>query len=168
MSRITESVTILLTTPSTSDDDASDIEENSFDSNKRMKTDIDFGSPIQVENNKRHLKEDHPIKNVVVPTTEKSNPNIVPTKLLPTDPILILRDRPNKPALKSCNNSSNTFLTREVEKDVKKRLDSCDCLANGRSIDCLNSTCHLGRKVASINCVIDFEPTYHIFMYIEI
>ena len=164
MSRKTESVTILLTTPSTtSDEDASDIEENSFGSSKRMKTDIDFGSAIQIENNKRQLKEDHPIKNVVVPTTEKSNPNIVPTKLLPTDPILILRDRPNKPALKSCNNSSNTFLTREVEKDVKKRLDSCDCLADGRSIDCLNSTCHLGRKVASINCVIDFEPTYYTY-----
>ena len=155
MSRITESVTILLTTPSTSDDDASDIEENSFDSSKRMKTDIDFGSPIQVENNKRHLKEDHPIKNVVVPTTEKSSPNNVPTKLLPTDPILILKDRPNKPALKSCSNSTNTFSTREAERDVKNRLESCDCLANGCSIDCLNSTCHLGIKVVSTNFIVD-------------
>ena len=156
MSRKTESVTILLTTPSTSDEDASDIEDNSFGSNKRMKTDIDFGSTIQIENNIRQLKEDHPIKNVVVPTTEKSSSNIVPNKLLPTDPILILKDRPNKPALKSCSNSTNTFSTREtVEKDVKNRLESCDCLANGRSIDCLNSTCHLGIKVASTNFIVE-------------
>ena len=142
MSRKTESVTILLTTPSTSDEDASDIEENSFGSSKRMKTDIDFGSTIQIENNKRQLKED-PIKNVV---TEKSSPNN-PTKLLPTDPILILKDRPNKPALKSCSISS-TFSREQQreEKGVRRRLDSWNCLADGRSIDCVNSTCHLGKK----------------------
>ena len=166
MSRKTESVTILLTTPSTSDEDASDIEENSFGSSKRMKTDIDFGSTIQIENNKRQLKED-PIKNVI---TEKSSPNN-PTKLLPIDPILILKDRPNKPALKSCSISS-TFSQREQhreENNLRKRLDSCDCLANGRSIDCLNSTCHLGKKVASIishnwflNHILIFDKKYHV------
>ena len=130
----TESIAIFLTSASTSDEDSSDMEENIISSKKRMKTDIDFG-PNLIENNKLQSEETQ-AKTVIV---EKSSQNTLPTKLLPTDPILILKDRPNKPALKSCN------ISRE-EKDIKIRVE-CDCVSNSsRSTDCLSSSCKSGTK----------------------
>ena len=126
-----ESIAIFLTSASTSDEDSSDVEGSSLSSNKRMKTDIDFGT-IEIEINKRQLEETHTKS---IPTSH----NTLPTKLLPIDPILILKDRPNKPALKSCT------IPRE-EKDIRTRLE-CDCVSNcGRSRDCLNSSCKSGTK----------------------
>ena len=141
----TEAIAIFLTSASTSDEDSSDVEGSSLSSNKIMKTDIDFGTS-QIENNKRQLEEIQ-TKSIV---TEKPNQNTLPTKLLPIDPILILKDRPNKPTLKNCN------ILRE-ETDIKPRLE-CDCVSNGgRSIDCLNSSCKSGTMGCDIVMHFNFS-----------
>ena len=123
MRRKCEPVAIILTSPSISDEDDSDIEANNKGLGKRMKEDSDPGMK-QPESNINAFEEQK--KYTIV---EKSSPNTHPTtKLIPIDPILILKDRPSKPALKSCT------LSRE-DKDVKVRLCNCDFISNDSTLD---------------------------------
>ena len=62
-----ESVTIFLTSPSTSDDEASEVDDNSFSSSKGMKRSVEFGK-TQVKNSE--WQEEEPTKNVIVETAE--------------------------------------------------------------------------------------------------
>ena len=92
MRRKGESVAIFISSPSSSDEDASDIEENNKVLDKRTKTDLDSGTK-QTENNIKTFEETTKITII-----EKSSHNIHSTKVLPIDPILILKERPSKPA----------------------------------------------------------------------
>ena len=149
MTRKGESVAIFLTSPSTSDDDTSDMEENSLSSSIGIKTNIDFGSN-QEEGNQRQFEE--PSKNTVV---EQSSQNTHSTKMLPIDPILILKDRPSKPALKSCN------MSRGEDKDMKIRLD-CDCISNGSQI---NTKCNHGKK-SYLGLMLVLSIAFYFYFYI--
>ena len=57
-----ESVTIFLTSPSTSDDEASEVDDNSFSSSKGLKRNVEFGKTQNVENSEWQKEE--PTKNV--------------------------------------------------------------------------------------------------------
>ena len=125
-----ESVTIFLTSPSTSDDEASEVDDNSFSSSKGMKRSVEFGK-TQVENSEWQKEE--PTKNVIV---EKSFQSPHTTKVLSTDPILILKDRPRKPVLKSGT-------TSKEDKDIKITLD-WDSIPNGNNTESWSSTYNQG------------------------
>ena len=125
-----ESVTIFLTSPSTSDDEASEVDDNSFSSSKGMKRSVEFGK-TQGENSEWQKEE--PTKNVIV---EKSFQSPHTTKVLSTDPILILKDRPRKPVLKSGT-------TSKEDKDIKITLD-WDSIPNGNNTESWSSTYNQG------------------------
>ena len=147
MRRKVEPVAIFLTSPSSSDEDASDNEKQDKSVGKRMRRASGNSSTKQTENNSKTCEQEAE-NTIVQDSSEKTHSDLFGQ----TDPVLNLKDRPNKPALKGTN------FSRE-DKDIKVGRD-CDHISNYKTFNSLCPPYNQGNQSCCYLLIYYFYSLY--------